>query len=80
MMIDIALPEPCTLVSSTGLVVPSNVKAELYVPPVVVYRSNTPAVVSGYVTGLGTVGLSQSNAIPKFIVEEPSGLVKSDRC
>ena len=77
MITDIALPDPCTFVSNTGLVVPSNVKVELYCPPVVVYRNNAPAVVRGYVTGLAMLGSSQSKAMPKFIVEAPSGLVNN---
>ena len=80
MTTDIDRPDPCMFVSSTGLLDPSNVKVELYSPPVVVYRNNAPAVVSGYVTGLATPGSSQSNAMPKFIVEVPSGLVNNDRC
>ena len=77
---DIALPDPCIFDSSIGLDEPSNVNVESYVDPVVVYLANAPAVVSAYVLGSGTLGSSQSYAIPKLIVAVPSGLVNNDIC
>ena len=57
---DIALPDPWTLVSNTGLVEPSNLNVASYVLFVVVYLANEPAVVKEYVFGFGVLGSSQS--------------------
>ena len=70
----------CILDSSTGLEDPSYVNVASYVLAVVVYLDNDPAVVKEYVVGSGTFGSSQSYAIPKFIVEDPSGLVNNVIC
>ena len=66
--------------SSTGLVEPSYLKVASKVLFVVVYLANAPAVVKEYVFGSGVLGSSQSYAIPKLIVDSPSGLVNNVIC
>jgi hypothetical protein len=76
---EIALPDPCKFVSNIGLDEPPKVNEESYVPSVVVYLNTASAVSNGYVVGTGIFGLSQSKAIPKLIVDCPSGLVNIDK-